>query len=151
MMLKRGDVFSIEVKAGKAYFQYVEKLPSFGPLIRVLPGVFSASPDFDVLVPSPSNFWVFFPISAALKNRVIDKIGNYPLPDHSKTKPVFRTGMVDPRTGRVEKWWFWDGEKSWEVGQISDDERKLPIRGVWNDTLLIQRINEGWLPEKDQR
>jgi hypothetical protein len=62
---------------------------------------------------------------------------------------VFRAGVVDPAVGKVVDWWLWDGEKEWRVGSISDEQRKLPIRGCWNDTMLIKRIEEGWLPEND--
>ncbi|KAB0641126.1 hypothetical protein F7R21_16180 [Burkholderia latens] len=56
-----------------------------------------------------------------------------------------------PPTGKVENRWLWDGENEWMVGQITAGQRKLPIREAWNDTMLINRIEEGWLPEKNPR
>ncbi len=47
-------------------------------------------------------------------------------------------------------WWLWDGEKSWKVGEISPAQRKLPIKEVMNDTMLIELIEDGWTPETDQ-
>ena len=109
------------------------------------------TPDIETLIECDTNFWIFFPVSAALKKNVIMRVGNYYIPKHSRQPPVFRTGVVDPGTRKVETWWFWSGEKEWKVGQITEAQRKMPIRGTWNDTLLIQRINEGWLPENDRR
>jgi|SRR5450830_1436947 len=150
-MIKAGDVFSMQTASGSAYFQFVKKNPLMGALIRVLPGMYLNEPDLDELVQKETNFWIFFPVGSALKKKIIQRVKNVVVPLHSKETPVFRTGVVDPSTGRVENWWFWDGEEGRMVGEITEEQRKFPIRGVWNDTLLIQRIEEGWLPEKDKR
>ena len=64
-------------------------------------------------------------------------------------KGLVRGGVIDPSTRKVKVWWLWDGEKEWRVGEITAEQRGLPIRGVWNDTLLIERIESGWTPETD--
>lgn len=150
-MIKIGDVFAIATISGKAYFQFVKKIPPMGSLIRVLPGRYDSEPNLDILVEEKTNFWVFFPVSAALKQGIIQKTKGCTIPAHAKETPTFRAGVVDPSTGRVDTWWFWNGEKEWKVGEITEEQRKFPIRGSWNDTLLVQRIEEGWLPEKDRR
>lgn len=151
MIIRKGDVFAIWADSGKACFQFVAKISPMGSLIRVLPGTYDSEPDLDVLVEERTNFWIFFPVSAALKNGTITKAKGCPIPVHSKDTPTFRTGVVDPATRRVGTWWFWDGESEWKVGEITEEQRRFPIRGTWNDTLLVQRIEEGWLPEKDKR
>jgi hypothetical protein len=150
-MIKSGDVFSISTSKGYAFFQYVKKLPPMGAMIRVLPGIFDRVPgDLSDLVSRETNFWVFFPVAAAEKLGIVKKIQNIQVPIHAMETPVFRAGIVDPSTKRVETWWFWNGEKEWMVGEISEEQRKLPIRQAWNDTLLVERIEEGWLPERDK-
>ncbi len=79
------------------------------------------------------------------------KVDTYEVPEHSRKFPLFRVGVIHPETGKVETWWLWDGEKEWPIGSITEDERKLPIRASWNDTMLVQRIEEGWLPKNDPR
>lgn len=148
-MVKVGDVFEIETAKGRAYFQYFGKAPVMGALIRVLPGTYDADPELSKLVEEKTNFWVFFPVSASLKQGVIKKKGNFPLPVHSKEMPVFRSGIINQETKRVNTWWFWDGTQEWMVGSITDEQRKMPIKAAWNDTMLIKRIEDGWLPEKD--
>ena len=151
-MIKSGDVFGIQTAKGEAYFQYVNKNALMGQLIRVLPGTYKERvPELGELVESTSNFWIFFPLGTCLRRKIVRKVGHFNVPQHAQETPTFRSGVVDPATGKVETWWLWDGEKSWRVGKISDEQRKLPIRGAWNDTLLIQRIEEGWLPERDKR
>ncbi len=123
-----------------------------GSLIRVLPGIYlNESPAWEMLVEQKTNFWIFFPVAAAAKQGIVHKVANRPLPDHATEIPIFRTGVVDPSTGKVETWWLWDGSKSWMIGALNEEQRMLPIRGSWNDTLLVQRIEEGWRPEKDSR
>lgn len=151
-MIRSGDVFAIRTSGGHAYFQYVKKIAPMGSLVRVLPGVFADAPtDVESLVAKETNFWIFFPAGAAFSRGIVHKIGRYAIPYHSKNVPVFRAGVVDPAVGKVVDWWLWDGEKEWRVGSITDEQRRLPIRGSWNDTMLIERIEEGWLPENDPR
>ncbi|MFB3304750.1 hypothetical protein [Pseudomonas sp. AMR01] len=150
-MIRVGDVFVIATTNGKAYLQFVKKIPPMGSLIRVLPGTYNELPDLDALVGEKTNFWIFFPVSAALKQGIIQKAKGGAIPEHSQKTPTFRAGVVDPSTGRVDTWWFWNGEREWKVGEITPEQRSYPIRGTWNDTLLVQRIEEGWLPEKDKR
>ena len=64
----------------------------------------------------------------------------------AKEFPVFRTGVAND-VGNVEVWWLWDGTKEWKIGKLEPGMEKLPIRGVWNDTLLVQRIIEEWSHE----
>ena len=65
-------------------------------------------------------------------------------PSENKAFPVFRDGIADPRTEKVAVWWFWDGEKEWRVGKITPEQRKMPIRSLWNCKMLVERIEEGW-------
>jgi hypothetical protein len=58
--------------------------------------------------------------------------------------------MVDPTTGQVTVWWLWDGSREWRVGSLAADQKKLPVRGIWNDTLLVERIESGWLPDEPE-
>jgi hypothetical protein len=150
-MIKSGDVFVIKTSRGGCYFQYVSKNPLMGAMIRVLPGIYENAPsDFLEVINKDTNFWIFFPVVAALKRGIICKVGNFDVPDFAKKFPLFRAGIVNSKTKRVESWWLWDGSEEWMVGEITDEQRKLPIRQIWNDTLLIERVEEGWLPELDK-
>lgn len=147
-----GDVFLIKTSKGNGYFQFVRKNALMGSLIRVLPGIYpDRIPDLDALVVCETNFWTFFPVAASVKYGDVQKVRNCAIPEHARAFPLFRAGIANPSTGKVEDWWLWDGEREWRVGSITEEQRKLPIRGSWNNTLLIKRIEEGWLPEKDPR
>lgn len=148
--VRMGDVFEIPTDRGVAYAQCTHRHPTYGHLIRALVGLFDARPDdLAVLVRGPARFCTFFPLPAAVRQKIVTLVGNEPIPVEARAFPLFRAGAVDPATGRVDVWWLWDGEREWRVGSLSDAERRLPIRGVWNDTMLRERIVADWTPETD--
>jgi hypothetical protein len=154
--VKLGDIVEIKTSVGLAYAIYThvhEKPPKFGAIIRVFDQLFQARPEsFLELVAGPVRFVTFFPLRVAVSKELVSIVGNVGVPDSMKKFPIFRSGSIlDPETKRVSAWWLWDGIREWRVGQLSPEQRKLPIRGVWNDTLLVQRIEENWRPENDHR
>lgn len=148
--VKIGDVFELSTERGLVYGQCTHRHPMYGELIRVLPGFFRQTPtEFEVLVRRRARFCVFFPLGAAVRQKVVRIVANEPVPAEAQQFPIFRAGSINRSTGKVDVWWLWDGKKEWRVGQLTDEERRLPIRGVWNDTLLVDRILGGWTPETD--
>jgi hypothetical protein len=143
-----GDIFELATSGGLAYLQYVMKTPRFGALIRILGGTFADRPlSFSHLVRQPERFVTFFPLGAAVAQSVVTYVGHEHVPEWLRKFPLFRAaGNRDPRTGKVLDWWLWDGEKSWPIGDLRPEHRDLPIREVLNDTLLAERIADGWTP-----
>jgi hypothetical protein len=149
---KIGDVIEIKTAKGLAYAQYTHKIPRWGPLIRVLPGFHATRPgSFAGIVSERTLFVVFFPLQQALNLGIFDVVANADVPDFAAKFPLFRAaGHVD-REGKVHFWWLWDGVSETRVDTLSREQRKLPIRAAWNDTLLVERIEEQWTPETDSR
>jgi hypothetical protein len=151
--VKIGDVFEIKTKKGLAYAQYTHfhaKPPRYGYLIRILPGFFHIRPSgFSDLVNLRSVFVKFFPLQAAVNRNIVTIVANESIPVEALSFPVFRAGMIDPKTKKVHVWWFWDGEREWKIGAITEEQKKMPIRGLVNDTMLIELIESGWTPEND--
>jgi hypothetical protein len=147
-----GDVVEIPTVRGLAYAQYTHSNPQWGALLTVLPGFHGTrATDLVALVSQREKFRTFFPLQAAVARSVFEVVGNVPVPHHTKAFPRFRSaGFVD-REGRVHDWYLWDGETSTKLEALTPDLRRLPILQVWNDTLLILRIEEEWAPEKDSR
>ncbi|MGR9355874.1 hypothetical protein [Rhizobium leguminosarum] len=148
--LKIGDIVEIKTAKGLAYAHYAHKHKQYGALLRVFGRLFRSRPDsFTDLVSHQPAFMCFFPLNAAVNQSIVTIVDNVTLPSDAKEFPTFRTGIVDPATRKVGAWWLWDGEKEWRIGQLTAEQRHLSIRGVWNDTLLIERIESGWTPEID--
>lgn len=148
-MAKKGEVFFLETAKGRAYFQYHSRNKLMGELVRVIKGEYPSDIDVSSVVGAGTRFWIFFRIAAALKSGLISSCGVFPIPEDAKDFPVFRAGLRD-KEGKIDSWWFWDGEKEWFVGHITDEQKKMPMRGIWGENILINRIESGWLPENDK-
>ncbi len=147
---KIGDIIEIPTPSGLAYAQFTHLHPRYNALLRVFHGKFDSRPsDLSTLAKSGEKFATFFPLQAALNKGIFSVVANLPVPPAASAFPLFRTGIEDIQTRKVKVWWFWDGEKEWKVGDITPEQRKLPLRGIWNDTLLIERIDADWTPETD--
>jgi hypothetical protein len=85
-----------------------------------------------------------------LNRKIVQIVATGEVASDLREFPLFRAGVIDPATKKVELWWIWDGEKEWQIGSLTEEQRKFPIRGVWNDTYLIEKIESGWTPEADQ-
>ncbi|PYS20608.1 MAG: hypothetical protein DMF72_20345 [Acidobacteria bacterium] len=147
-----GDIVEIPTNRGFAYAQFVLKKDRWGALIRILPGLFDERPDkLCDLAPKKETFVTFFPLQAAVNKNIFEVVDNCDIPQQSSQFPLFRAaGHVD-RQGKVHNWFLWDGERSWPVDRLTPELTRLPMRSVWNDTLLIERIEQGWTPETDRR
>ena len=142
---KVGDVVRIPTPKGFGYALYTHKTPGYGALLRVFPGVQSSeTPDLRVILTRKPQFSTFFPLNEAVECGAVEIVANVPVPPDLKPFPVFKAAMRDPTTGVVSAWWRWDGKKEWRVGELTPEQRVLPVREVINDTLLIERIIGGW-------
>lgn len=135
--VKVGDIVEITSLHGTAHAQFTHKHPTFGHLLRVFARSPRSSAPVELLAPEPSQFLTFFPLRAAIGRGLAKIVGHAEVPPQSRVFPLFRAAMRDPVSGRAEGWWLWDGEREWPVGQLSKDQRALPIREILNDTLLL--------------
>ena len=150
--LNVGDVIEIKTSKGFAYAQYTHEHKRYGSLLRVYSNCYDAPVPIEIInevVNERPTFSCFFPLKIALKQKIFPIIGNAKVLNENKLFPVFRSVMINPNKGEPNIWWLWDGEKEWRIGALNLEQRKLPIRGIWNDTLLIERIESDWLPETD--
>src|SRR5687768_6079571 len=117
---KIGDIIQICTSIGEAYAQYAHQNALFGSLIRILPGIFTSQEiDLDTLINEETAFWVFFPLNEAIKQNIVTIVKNAAIPSHAREFPLFRSGVVDPKTGKVSDWWLWDGSRTWNIGELT--------------------------------
>jgi len=145
-----GDVIEVPTRAGFGYAQYTHEHrepPTYGALLRVLPGTFPTRPtNLQSLVQQPEAFLCFFPLGAACRRDLIQITGNEPIPSWAQPFPVFRTGVAGP-SGRVYQWFLWDGKSETSIAELTPELAALPVlTGVWNHTLLAERIATAWRP-----
>jgi hypothetical protein len=149
-----GDILEFPLLNGKlAYIQFVNNYrekPVWGPLIRVLPGIYSKRPD-DILALARKKevFVTFVPITHCMKEfRIVE---NGPVPDHLNNKwPLFKAYNENYET-KNRIWWLWDGKKEWRVGKLSPEHIDLPMRELIDLQVLEDRIVSGWRPRNEVR
>ena len=150
--IKIGDIVEIKTSKGVAYALYTHRHQQYGALLRVFGRIHEVAPnDLITATDGEPAFSVFFPLSAAVNKKIVSIVDNISVPPSLKPFPTFRTGVVDPSTGKVGTWWLWDGEKEWRLGTLKPEHRKLSFRGICNDTFLIELLETGWTPENDPR
>ncbi len=113
-----------------------------GSLIWMAEPVFEEEPTLDQVVEIDRWRWpVFFPLSAALRRKIVTPIGHLVLRESLQDFPLMRS-----RNGRGG--WilvkFVKGA-SQPCGDASDPT--IPIYSVVNDTRLKEMIVSGWRPE----
>ena len=143
-----GDVVEIPTPQGLAYAHYTHKHdepPCYGALLRVLPGLHTQRPaDFSRLTAKEPIFSVFFPLGAACNRKIVSVVASEPIPETSQRFPIFRNALSDSGP-----WFLWDGQKEWQVPALSLQQLKdYPPLGIINDTLLVDRIVQGWRHER---
>lgn len=146
---KPGDICEIKTSKGLAYFQCMRDDKRWGMMIRVLSGTFDERPsDLAAIALQPEQFITFFPLSFALKKKLVTLVGPAPLPPEAQEMPKFRgRGAID-RNGRVLNWYLIDGDREIPIKELTPELRKLSIQAVVNDTALIEMIEDGWTPEQ---
>jgi hypothetical protein len=148
---KLGDIVEIKTKRGLAYAQYTHENKIMGSLIRTIDGFHELRPqDIAAIAAGKTKFVTFFSLGAAVNRGIVEIVGNATIPEADRNLPLFRGGTANPVTRKVANWWLWDGEKSWPVGDITQEQRKLPLRGIWNNAYLVSRLESGWTPENDE-
>jgi len=147
-----GDVIEIPTAKGLAYAQFTHKMPVYGRFIRVVEGIWRARPHaLDEIVNAPTRFFIFFPVAAALNQKIVNLAGNQPVPPQFADFPLMRKAGLEPLGGGKVDWWLWDGKEDWRIGLLTPEQRNLSIASVVNDTMLIQMIESEWHPETDIR
>ncbi len=138
-----GDIIEIPLPDnGFGYAQFTHKHITYGALLRVFNQKEKVS-ELSKLENTELLFTTFFPLGAAVNRGIVSIVGKLPIRGVFQKFPIFRAGVTNLR-GEIDDWWLWDGENEKRVGKLSTEQMKYPIRGVINDTLLVERICLGW-------
>ncbi len=146
--IKLGDVFEINTPKGKAYLHYIHKHEILGALIRVLSGLYANRPvDFDMLVSSKERYMIFFPLSAANNRNIVEWVSSYPVNNFDMPRFMRNSHII---RGEFLGWHIVDTETLHRklVKNLTTEQKKLSPYGIWNDTLLIERLVDNWSLEK---
>ena len=79
---------------------------------------------------------------------IVRVAGHEPMPSDAQPFATFRASIQGPG-GTRGPWWLWDGSTEWRVDTLSQELTRWPLREIWNDTLLVERLLSGWRHEHD--
>ncbi|MFI1742834.1 hypothetical protein [Thalassobellus sediminis] len=146
--IELGDIFELKTGKGYVYLQCV-RIPvdkrQDVELIRVYYKIHPTQMIDISFIQKSSFFYLSFVLQAAYNRKIVQKVGNSTLEPDFKTPRYFKT-----ENPFGEGWHIIDSE-NWHretIEKLTAEQRKLSPWGVWNDTLIIERLDEGWTLEK---
>jgi hypothetical protein len=140
-----GDIFEIDTRKGKAYFQCVKIDKVRGDLINVFNKLYDEAPTvIEKAINVEDHYFVGFPLSDAYKRKLVEKVGNIPLPNDFELPAYMRDKHVIK--GELLGWHIRDVNtlKRRFVEKLSPQQKKLSPVGIYNDTLLKEMLEQGW-------
>jgi hypothetical protein len=147
-----GLILEVPVTKGVRYALCTHLHKKYGSLVRIFDVVYRERPaDCSSVVNEPLLFSCFLPLDIIIQEGILKVAGKVEIPKILSAFPIFRMGVVDPATKKVKDWWLWDGEREWIVGKLSKQQMQYPIRGIWNDTLFLERAESAWTVSCDTR
>ena len=142
--IKIGDIFEIDTPKGKGYLHYIHRDSNTGELIRVLQGLYSVTPtNLDKLATSTERYMISFPLSAAVRNKIVVLVGHYPASNFCKPKMMRTQHNI---RGEFLGWHLVNTD-TWQrefVKTLSPSQKKFSPWGVWNPQLLIENLSNDW-------
>jgi len=141
-----GDILELEAGGHFAYLQYIGKHPEYGDAVLVSPRLQPRQPSVTENIFS-DGYVAFYPVTAAASQGLVKVVGHVSPP--ALPSRLRRAGV---RSGpRVDTWIIEDESGEVVKAKLSEEELKFPIAAIWNHDLLIQRVAEGWTPQREGR
>jgi hypothetical protein len=143
-----GDVFEILTPKGmRIYLQCVEipeDVKNNLELIKVFYTLHKTTPEKINSIVEDSYFFNRFPLKAAYRKKIVEKIGNVPLLKNFEIPKYYRTTNFTD-----DAWQIVDANtlKRVTVSELTDEQKKLSPWGSMNDTLIIELLERGWTLE----
>jgi hypothetical protein len=144
-----GDLLEVRTSRGLAYLRYTARHSDFGDTVRVLPGFHDTRPHAWTGMDEQTGYFAFYPVGAAVRQGLLEVVGNHPLPDGLKLPAVLRRPGARSRDGRVLGWLVCTGTEEVLKSELSSEERQLPIGVIWNHELLLLRLATEWHPARE--
>jgi len=142
-----GEILEVPVGDRFGYVQFLGEHREYGDAILVNPALHERQARF------PTGFFsggyvTFYPASLSVSQKRAEVVAQSSPPAVPKR---FRRASGNHEDGTVEKWVIEGGWRDVVRERLSDEERSIPIAGVWTHEFLGEQIANGWTPETDGR
>ena len=145
--IELGDIFELKTSKGYVYLQCV-RIPvdkrQDVELVRIYYKVHPIQTKDFSLIQKSSFFYLNFVLQAAYNRKIVEKVGNVPLESDFKPPRYFRTKNPFGEGWQIVDSVNWHRET---IEKLTNEQLKLSPWGGWNDTLIIERLDEGWTLE----
>lgn len=145
-----GNVYAIKTKIGYGLFQVIQNNDEGIDVVRVLKPIIQNVEQFSPeLLQETERYFIKFTVRTALNKKLIILIGKYNVPSSVKIPKKYRMLDFVPHRN-IRNWYIVDAKTNRMklVSSINEKFLSLSCDGIWNDTFLIERIEEGWTLEE---
>lgn len=148
--IKPGDIMKVPLSNGEnRYFQFlfknIEQLG--GHLIRVffIKGTGQQDPTPEEIVSAPIDFYTHTRVIEGLKDGHWTKFSNLPIEKDLKLPRFRKTPDLGSGKSYSDQWYLYDVDlKNPEfIGQLSREQRKLPVTGIFPSSFVKKWIETG--------
>ena len=149
VIVKKGDLFKLQVKHGFKVFQFMleDKSCLDGDVIRVFKKKFSNEEEIkaEVLIDSDIMFYAHTSVRAGVKQAVWSKVKGMNIPYDEDDIPMFRTtsdGYAEVKTSY--KWYVWKVNQERKfLGQLTDEYRGCPFGALYHPVDIGDWVKTG--------
>ena len=121
-----------------------------GSLVRVFCTAETDQPSIDRALAGEPDFQVFFPVRAAIRQKILAVVESRPPEGRWARFPTFKIEPVRLPGHPHDDFWLWDGVREWRHEGRNDAIAGYPEREIINDTMLISRIEKRWAERPDR-
>lgn len=143
-LIEVGDIFELRTNRGYAYMQCL-RIPINKrrelELIRVYLKVHPNKETKLSMIQDNDFFYLNFGLQFAYNRKIVEKIGKVSIEPDFTPPRFFRTENMFGEGWQIIDSTNWMRET---ISDLTSEQMKLSPWGMWNDTLLIERLDEGW-------
>jgi hypothetical protein len=143
--LKVGDILEADANDHVIRIQYIGHMERTGDVIYVEPKLLEAGSEVGPL--SKNGYFTLYPASKALNVRLMRRVGNETAPEMPTT---WRMGGL-PKPDKSRRWKIVGPTESRWTDELTEEEYRIPVVGVWNHEFLLERVRSGWKPEDEAK
>jgi hypothetical protein len=144
MLINPGEVYAIKTAVGFGFIQFVSLSGNGTELVRILEPLKQSADLSQNEVDALERFSIQFPVKAANKKKLIQKVGQFAIPKHYSIPKRART--EHNIKGEFLGWHIVEvNTLKRELKKVlSKEELKLSPYGIFNDTLIIEYLEKNW-------
>lgn len=147
LKIELGDVYTLPFSSGLIILQYVATGKNGIDIVRVfrVPCENGQEVNIAETVSGSEEFFLHFALQGAARKKIVSFAGHYPFPVGCSTPRLMRT-MIRRHEKDEPQWFIVDVEtlERKPVAELTNEIIKLSPFGIWNDTLLVDRMGNGW-------